>query len=382
MALRIDIKGHISDLRAKLSQAGNALNKFSQSVKSKMAAVGTQVLASLAGAFALHSIKTQITSLIDEMDKIGKASDRLGVSTKAYQEMAFAAKLAGVTMERFTLAMSALGPFMLNAANGASRQAKALKVLNVDYAELSKMAPEKQFNTITKAIDELANATERVGISRLIFGRAGFEVLGMAANMEAAKKRIEDGIISEKDIRAAEDFNDTLAAMSTKLKAVAANSGALRAVAEILKNFEGGGAGALAQAARLDPVTGPFMALGGLIGSNATIANLQKSTAEEIDKLNKGGPGDAARRAADRQAANVAEAFAASTGGGGMRERFRVDQLRRIGALPGAGPGTGDGPILSMATNLEKLVEIIPPIAQAATAINLKTPPPNKDGKF
>jgi len=103
MALKIDIKGNVSDLRAKLGQANGALSGFASKVKAKFVAVGAAIIA----AFAFNKIKNSITGLIDEMDKIGKASDRIGITTKAYQEMSFAAELAGVTMERFTLAMSA-----------------------------------------------------------------------------------------------------------------------------------------------------------------------------------------------------------------------------------------------------------------------------------
>jgi len=184
MALKIDIKGNISDMRAKLSQAGASVRKFgrvvrvvawraekrfqklgktiNQSLKNSFGGIGAKAIGAVGGFFAIRQVTSMAKALVDEMDKIGKASDRLGITAEAYQEMAFAAQLAGVSMERFTLAMSALGPFMLNAAKAGTKQARVLDVLKLGYKDLAALNPEGQFKAITKFLAWLGITTKRL----------------------------------------------------------------------------------------------------------------------------------------------------------------------------------------------------------------------------
>lgn len=379
MALRIEIKGYISDLQAKLAQAKSSLRGFANSASVQIGRIGAGFLA----AFGVQALFRYLKDIGDQMDQVGKASARLGISTKAYQEMAFAAKLAGVSMDRFTLAMSALGPFMLNAANSSSRQAKALRLLNLEYSDLAKMSPEKQFNTITRAVDQLSNATERVGVSRLIFGRAGFEVLGMASNMEAAREKMKGALIGDDQIRAAEEFNDALALMDKQLRALIANFGIFKtASAWLSRAQEEGIAGTLlrqAYEAQKTMIFGPLKYLPTDILSNEGAA---------INKRFGGAESGPAQRAAQRKArenaaaSSVADIFGekGSSGGGSTNQIFS-DALRRIGGMSSSSNVGGFANDPAYMTS-EFLRQWLPVIAEVAKSIDKKTPSPNSKGLF
>lgn len=394
MALKIDIKGQVSDLRAKIGQAASSVRRFgrlmrvvswraekrwqklgktiNKSLKESFGGIGAKAFGAVGGFLAIRQITSMARNLVDEMDRIGKASDRLGITAEAYQEMAFAAKLAGVSMERFTLAMSALGPFMLNAAKAGTRQAKVLEVLNLKYKDLAKLDPEAQFKAITKAIDGISNATERVGVSRLIFGRAGFEVLGMARNYETAVNKIRSagGIISSEDIKAAEQFNDQLALMISRLKASSTKSGLLAWLNDIAKTISEEGLFDFSRPLSEGMLTGE--GLGGSSEEAVAAAAGEKISKKMID---------AARKTMEegKLGESAAEAMAAGAekvSGAVKKDQFRVDQLRRIGALPSAVTGGPRQPIVDVVEHW------LPLVLEAAREINRKTPDVNQGGRY
>ena len=372
MALRIDIKGHISDLKAKLGQARASVSKFGSMVGSKLVALASSFGATLLGMFAFRSLITHARGLINHLDKIGKASAALGVSTKVYQEMAFAAQLAGSSMEKFKLAMSAMGPFMLNAAAGGRTQAAVLERLNLNYKELSQLKPEEQFRAITAELDKVANATERVGLARAVFGRAGLDVLNMARNLETARNRLAGSIISEQDIAAAESFNDEMALLYKRFQALAVGSGAIRKLAEEMEYLNKQTKQYILHLLFIK--TGIPQALEKLnfliTPEDQIIANENKGLTEKERK-------DRVKRREELKAAkDIKQVFDAMGGKGGGGDRERYDQFRRIGALGGFSGGGGQPtPVLSF------LEQWGPLVRASVEDINRKTPDVDPGGR-
>jgi hypothetical protein len=362
-------------LKAKLGRANAAVKNFGTSVMGQF----RNIALSFAGAFAVTNIIGKLRGLVDEMDKIGKAADKLGVSTKIYQEMALAAELSGVTMERFKLAMSAMGPFMLNAATGTAKYTAVLERLNLRYDDLAKLKPEQQFKRITGELDKVANATERVGLARAIFGRAGLEVLGMARNYELAREKLAGSIISRQDIAAAEKFNDELKIMEKRLKAMAANAGWVRKLANFLENVQ-------SPRGRKDIGENMVLRMLGLTNLNEYSKKVFNDFDQQMAAMNKQGvtterQRDILRKQREEEAAgkNFKKIYESMTGansaGGGTRERF--DQFRRIGSLGGfGGGGVTEYPVLTF------LEQWGPLVRASVEDIARKTPEPNEGGRY
>jgi hypothetical protein len=367
MALRIDIKGHISDLRAKLARAKSGIRNFASSVKSKLAGVA----GAFAAAFAFHRIVAGIRSLLNEMDEIGKKSKALGVGVETFQEMAFAAKIAGVSMQALSKGMGAMSSFMLMAANSGKTQLAILNKLGLEYEDLARMKPEEAFRRITKAIDGVASAQERVGISKQIFGRAGVDLLNVARGYEDAVKSIRaaGGIITEEDIQNAERFNDELALAAQKFKAGFAKSGFTQIIADLAEKFNKEGFFDFSR-----PVSE------GVIASD-------KGTAKKIADLfgapiNKAGVQNKRKAEAEKNAAKtLKEAFddvSTSAKAKAKDTAIKADQFRRIGATAfGNAPGLSKTEARAIELNMWMRL-----VAESTQGINRKTPEVNQGGKF
>lgn len=346
MALRIDIKGHITDLQAKLSEAKGRLSRFASSVKSRLMGIG----GALAGAFAITRIISGLNRLKDEMDEIGKSAKAIGVSAETFQEMKFAAKLAGVEMSKLKMSMGALGAFMLQAANGGKIQSAVLKRLSLDYDALSKMKPEEQFKLITKALDGVSNATERVGLARSVFGRSGMDLLLVAREYEKSVQAIRagGGIISNEEIAKAEELNDQIATMATRMKAVIANTGFFSGINDFLKV--------------------------GFVKSDHLV---REAYGKPITKAMV----DAAKKGRQEAGKDIKAIFDEgkkknTAAKSVIADQVIADQFRRIGA-------TSFGNQFSNQENkIDELNKSMTIVAEATNSINRKTPEVNQGGKF
>lgn len=368
MALKIDIKGQVSDLKAKVGQARASLKSFAASAKANFLKVG----AAIAGAFAITRIVSMARSLVDEMDQIGKASKGIGVTAETFQEMAFAAKLAGVPMEKLKLSMGALAAFMLQAANKGRIQTAVLKRLGLEYKALSQMKPEDQFKAITKSLDGVANATERVGLARSLFGRSGMDLLLVAREYDEAVKKIRSGggIITAEDIKAAEKFNDQLALMEKRLKARATKSGLLAWLNDIAKTIGDKGLFDFSRPLSKGLLTGE--GLGGTSEEAVAAAHGEKISKKMVEGAKK----TLEEAKLGKDIADVFDAEKAGAGAG-RKDRFRVDELRRIGAA-GLGPGGMGGPD----PVTDAVAYWLPLVLSAAKDINRKTPEINDGGRY
>jgi hypothetical protein len=364
MALRIDIKGHISDFKSKLARARGALRNFASGITSTFASIGSTILA----AFAFSRLIAGFKSLLSELDKIGKASKSMGLEPEKFQEMAFAAKLAGVEMKQLEKAMGAMASFMFLAASGGKAQERILKALGLTYDSLAKMKPDKQFQQITKAIDGMASATDRMGISKQVFGRAGVDILNMARSYDQAVEQIRSkgGIISKEDIESAEKFNDEWALIVKRVKAAVAETGLLQVAA---------------QTAAEANKKGIVDALGKLLFNFQTFSIFDNMDVSDEIREKFGKPISQAIRESAMKGLEEAklgktlkDAF--SEAGKALADSVKVDQFRRIGAIARPGDAFGGD------KGAREIVRAIRPMISATENIDRKTPEINNGGKF
>ena len=367
MALRIDIKGHINDLRAKLARAKSGIRNFASSVTARLGGVA----AAFAGAFAVHRIISGIRSLINEMDEIGKKSKALGVGVETFQEMSFAAKIAGVSMQQLSKGMGAMASFMLMAANNGKTQLAILDKLGLKYDDLAKMKPEEAFRRITKAIDEVGSAQERVGISKQIFGRAGVDLLNVARGYESAVQSIRNagGIITEEDIRNAERFNDELALAGQKFKAGVAKSGFTTLLADLADRFNKEGLFDFDKSLKRGVLT-PLADVADEINEKFGKA----ITPEEVAAKRK----SAAETKAAKTLKQAFDEVSTSAKSAQKADRLKVDQFRRIGATA-FGNQMANTSVEARLMEMEMWMRLV---AESTQGINRKTPEVNQGGKF
>lgn len=120
--------GEISAAANKVSLAklGGAFKTFADDIAT-VGKRGALVMSGLAAATAAvaPAIVAVANAGAEAADKVGKAAQATGLTTKAYQELAFAAQQAGTDQEGFTAAMSAFNSEIVDTASRANKAGQA-----------------------------------------------------------------------------------------------------------------------------------------------------------------------------------------------------------------------------------------------------------------
>tara|TARA_B100000315_G_scaffold28469_1_gene24251 strand:- start:326 stop:2095 length:1770 start_codon:yes stop_codon:yes gene_type:complete len=211
----VEIKG-----KDNTSRAFNSVNKAIGGLKTGVLAIGAAV------AGATVAFGAWFNSMRDTADRIGKVSSQLAMSSETLQKWQFAAGQSGVDAEKLNKALQKLGLNLGKAGEGSKKQVEAFKALGVSFKttdgnlkDVETILPE-----LARKFKILGNDTRSVTIATNLFGGAGVELLNFLragkAGLEGYGKALEiqGGVVEDKGIRTAEQFNDRLDLLTQKFK--------------------------------------------------------------------------------------------------------------------------------------------------------------------
>lgn len=206
-----EVKSQVSalgnELAGRLGPAGSVLQSLGPAGLAAAAGLGASVAA--AGAFA-----NEMKRVIDAAGQLNDLSARVGVSTQALQELAYAGSLVGVSQEAI---IGAMGKAQVVLAEGNAKTIEALDKLGLSLTALQQMSPEEQFRSLADAIAGIKNPTEQAGAAAAIFGKSFREVMPLIVSdfRGAADEAHAFGQVMSSDLVAAGDrAGDNLTRMS------------------------------------------------------------------------------------------------------------------------------------------------------------------------
>jgi hypothetical protein len=208
-----DAEKSISSTDKKAGGLGETLTKVGGFALKAGAVAGTAFVA--AGGAALGLAK-----------KVGDAADRLldlnsitGMSTDEIQRWERVTKVAGVSTEAMTNASQKLTKSLDTIINSGGKGAESLSSLGLSIEQISGMNADERMNAIATALSGVDDKTERAKLGTDLLGKSWAEIapivdLGAEA-MDKAKNSAN--IISEDDLKKANDFRIKMAEMGDKI---------------------------------------------------------------------------------------------------------------------------------------------------------------------
>jgi len=193
-----------------LRRAEKKLKAFGAGIRNlglKMAGLGAAALTPMLGA---------VKAFASMGDHIGKMAKRTGFSVEALSELAYVASQSGTDIDSLEKSLARMQRSIYDAGRGLSTATDALTDLGLSYKDLDGLAPDKQFALIADKISKISDPTKKAALAMTLLGRSGTQLLPMMAN---GAKGIEDlrvkaralgQTMSAADVKAAEDFTDTL----------------------------------------------------------------------------------------------------------------------------------------------------------------------------
>lgn len=171
----------------------------------------------------------------DALDTIHKGSQRMGVTTKAYQEMEYWASQNGLAQNDMEKAAGRLNQRLGEAAAGNKKYSGALEQLGVDMDAVREgtVSTEDAFATSIQTLSGMTNEQEKAALASELFGTKLAREMLPALNdsslsfEDAQKKAQELGIVlDEEAVNAGANFSDSMDDVKRSLGAVGTNIGA------------------------------------------------------------------------------------------------------------------------------------------------------------
>ena len=198
---------------------------------------------------AVISVATALGDMIKETaeygDEVDKMSQKLGLSTDAYQEWDYVLSLAGTEMSSMSTGLKTLTNKLDDAKNGSEKAQAMFLQLGLSLEDIQGMSREDAFEAVIYGFQDMADSTERAALANDLFGKSGQELAPLfnqtreetEAQIKAAR---EYGMVMSEDaVQASADFQDSLETMNRTMNGFKRNlvSGFLPSVSTAMDGF-------------------------------------------------------------------------------------------------------------------------------------------------
>lgn len=200
---KLTIQGLGNLAKSTISKIGSLLSKLGKGLL-----VGG-ILGAITGAIALVKNAFNVSELGDSIDK---TSQKVGMSTNAFQKWAYVLERAGISTEQLRTSMRML------TRNSMNSNSKYFEQLGIDPKQLSQ---QQLFEQSVKALQNISDSTERARMAYRLFGQSSAELMPLLNTSSAEVARLSyqydllGATMSGKVVRASADMQDAI----TDLKA-------------------------------------------------------------------------------------------------------------------------------------------------------------------
>lgn len=230
-SLTVDIIAKVGGFTKGMTQAERQADKSSKAIEQRMRRLGKGIDAALqiAGAAALAAtaaITVGVGNAINRLDEIGKASQKVGVTTEALSKLAYAARLADVDFQALQGGLIKLAKSQDAAAQGSAAQLDLFRALGVEF--------QNQDGTLRNTADVLSeladkfqalpDGADKTTAALTLLGKSGANLIPLLNGGSEAIRDAGDelermgGVVTPEAAAQAEIFNDNITRLKTALE--------------------------------------------------------------------------------------------------------------------------------------------------------------------
>lgn len=199
----------------------------------------------ISAAFAFAGVGIgvgQIKNLVNELDRLGKSADKLGLTTRELQELRFAGEQTGVAANTMDMALQRFTRRLSEARQGSGEAKGALEELNIELRDSDGTARSNivVFRDVADALGSIEDPAERTRLAFKFFDSEGVNLVNTlkdgSKGLDEFANKLErvGGIIDDEAVRKAEELNDRLKVIGQSAKGTITNM-----TLAVLKFYEG-----------------------------------------------------------------------------------------------------------------------------------------------
>ena len=176
----------------------------------------------LTGAVGVAGMGLLIRNSLIATDRLGKMSGVLGIAVKDLQTLKLASEINGIEFETFAKATRRLVDNFGDFLQGTGEATQTFKALGISIKDANAVNGDQMaiLGLIANRLDLVENKTMRLKYAQEIFGGIGAELINVLRGGSEALKQfaIESdrfGSLNSKQVKAVEDFNDSVLRLKT-----------------------------------------------------------------------------------------------------------------------------------------------------------------------
>lgn len=215
------LKSEAKSTSKELITHGTAIKETAEKVgkyaKAVGAAIGVVGAATVAASKKFYDFSKDVAERGNEIDKM---SQKLGLSTEAYQRWDYVLSQADVDINSMQTGLKTLTNKLDDAKNGGTAAQGMFQKLGISMQDINSMSREQIFEATIKGFQGMADSTERAALANDLFGKSGQNLTPLfnetAESTEALLEKAEKyGMVMSQDaVNASAAFMDSLDTLS------------------------------------------------------------------------------------------------------------------------------------------------------------------------
>lgn len=208
-----------------------ASSSFGDKLKKGLVVAATATTAALAATKAAAIATTAaflkgVAATASYGDNVDKTSQRLGLSTKSFQEWDYVLNLAGTSMNNMQTGMKTMTNQLDKAKKGSKDALANFKSLGISLNDIKTMSREELFSKVISGFQAMEDGTKRAALANKLFGRSGQELTPIfnmtKAETAALIKQANDYgmVMDEKAVKASANYQDSLTTLKNTITGV------------------------------------------------------------------------------------------------------------------------------------------------------------------
>lgn len=220
-ALRVTLGLDSAEFTRGTKQAQVQMTSFEKSMQGLTSSAANLAKGLVAGA-AFAGISALASEAFEMGSALTEASQNVGVTVEALQELRFAASQTGVSSENLTVALVRISKAIGDLELGKSSAVAAFKTIGLSVDDLRNKKPEEAIGIIADALNKLPNEQQRIAAGSAIMGRGFAQLLplikeGSAGLERYAEESRKNGQISTEDAAKLDELADGWEKFKTRL---------------------------------------------------------------------------------------------------------------------------------------------------------------------
>ena len=210
----------------------DGLGAFGIELSDSAVLVGTWAVAAVAAVAEVTKKLYELTSQTAEYgDNIDKMSQKLGLSTDAYQKWDYVIGLAGGDIDSMSAGFKSMTNTLADAQNGTESAIDKFTALGISMEDIQNLDSEQMFEKVVASLQNMDDQTQKAAAANDMFGKSGQNLMPLLNQTNEETQKLIDTtselglVMSEDSVAASAKFKDTQDTIQAALDATTRSLG-------------------------------------------------------------------------------------------------------------------------------------------------------------